>query len=115
MHGARDFPAGSRRALRSQQGFGSDTSTFIARLKQEAFNNRLNLTSVTGNTGATASAIGPSPATLDSLTRARLTAASTTTKGKTSPGLVDIISSVGKAAGGIGAGFTGYDAVFPNK
>jgi len=91
----------------AQQALGADTSKFIEELRQAAFNNRLNLTSVTGNVGATASQIGPSPTTLEALNRARIAASKTTETTKNSPGLLDIISGIGSAAGGVGGGLTG--------
>lgn len=90
-----------------QQAFAADTAKFVQDLRQAAFNNRLNLTATTGNVGATAAQIGPSPYTLNALTQARLGSATTTTTTKKSGSLVDFITGAASLAGGVGGLATG--------
>ncbi|MGE0373178.1 MAG: hypothetical protein AB7Q01_15020 [Gammaproteobacteria bacterium] len=94
-----------------QQAFAADTAKFVQDLRQAAFNNRLNLTATTGNVGATASQIGPSPYTLNALTQARLGSATTTTTTKKSGGLTDFITGAASLASGIGGLATGLSNV----
>lgn len=105
-----DFPitVGNAQAQRTQaqQTLGASTSSFVQQLQQQAFQNRLNLTNLTGTLGLNLAGIGPNPNTLPSLTGAR-TAATTTTSKTSGGGLLDILKGVGAVAGGAGGLITG--------
>lgn len=95
----------------AQQTLGANTMSFIEQLRQQAFNNRLNLTAATGNLGVNTAGIGPSPNLVPAMIQARTAAATTTTKQSGGGGLGGFLSGLGTAAGGVGGLLTGMDAV----
>lgn len=99
--------AGQYRAalIGQQQQLGTTNQAFINQLRQDAFNNRLNLLSTAGNIGVNSSQIGPNPSTLDGLQKLRLGTASVYTTGKGSGG------GIGDLLGGAGGFFEGLGAI----
>lgn len=104
-----EFPlqAGQFQAQRTQaqQQLGQGTAQFSEQLRQQAFNNRLNLTALTGQQGLGISALqAPNPSTLAGLQDLRLGAAGSTTKTKSSGGgFASTLGAVGGLAVGLGS------------
>ena len=94
----------------SQQTQAASTQNFVQQLRQQAFNNRLNLTNLTGTLGNQAAGLGPQGTALQALTNARLAQTSTTGTGTasgettSSPSIWDSIVGV---AGGLGGASSG--------
>jgi len=93
-----------------QQQAGQSTTNFQQTLANEAFNNRLRLTGITGNALLGTAGIGPQASTLPSLQQTRQSAATQTTT-EEGGGFLDTLSAVGSLAGGLGGLGTGLDAV----
>ena len=90
-----------------QQQVGSTNQAFINQLRQDAFNNRLNLISTGGQIGTNVASIGPAPSTFASLENTRLGASSisgTGTGSSTQPtDWASIAGGVGGLLAGVGA------------
>lgn len=97
------FQAGRTQA---QQTLGASTMKLIEDLRQQAFTNRINLTSTAGGLGLTAAQIGPNASTLQGLQQLRLGTATQTQKTK-GGGFTDFLSAAGSLASGVGAVMTG--------
>lgn len=93
----------------AQQTFGANTMSFIEQLRQQAFQNRLALTTTAGGIGLDLAKIGPNPSTLAGLQNVRT--ASATTTGKQSGNFLDILKAGGALAGGIGGLATGVGSL----
>lgn len=100
------FQAGRTQA---QQTLGASTLKLVEDLKQQAFTNRLNLTSTAGGIGLTAAQIGPNASTLAGLQDLRAKQATTTEKVKGNFG--DFISAASQLAMGVGGVMSGYKAM----
>ena len=100
-----DYPitVGNAQAARTQaqQTLGANTMNYVQNLLTQAFNNRLNLTSTTGQIGLGLAGIGPSPSTLGALSGER-TAQATTTTTQPGMGFGSFLTGLGSAAGGVG-------------
>lgn len=97
-------------ALRGeQQQLGTTNQAFLNQLRQDAFNNRLNLISTGGNLGNNTARIGPNPSTLNGLQTLRFNSSSTYGTGATkgSPSLLSTLVGAAEGAAGAYAGFTG--------
>ena len=95
-----------------QQGIGTTNQAFINQLRQDAFNNRLNLISTGGNLGNNTARIGANPDTLGGLQTLRFNSSSKYGTGteKGSPG---IISTLVGAAQGAGEAYTAFNPSQP--
>lgn len=89
----------------AQQTQGSNATNLVQQLRQQAFNNRLNLTSTVGNLGVNRAQIGPSANTLPTLSAEGI-ANSTTDFTGTASGSTrtsDPLGDFSRIAGGVGA------------
>jgi hypothetical protein len=88
----------------AQQTQAASTANFAEQLRQQAFNNRLNLTQVVGQQGTQRAAMAVSPAASELQLRERLAQPTTNTEGtasaSNSPSIFDAITSVAGAVGG---------------
>lgn len=105
------FIAGRTQA---QQALTGGVAQFQEQLRQEAFNNRLRLTALTGQVGATNAAFSASPSTLAGLQQLRLGAATTTQQGQSQTSTLDPMSSIG-AAGGFMSGLGAMGVAFSDR
>ncbi|MGE0289538.1 MAG: hypothetical protein AB7I42_26115 [Bradyrhizobium sp.] len=93
----------------AQQTLGASTLKLIEDLKQQAFTNRINLTSTAGGIGLTAAQIGPNASTLQGLQALRSNSATTTQKSKGNFG--DFLSTAASLAAGVGGVMSGVGAI----
>tara|TARA_R110002096_G_scaffold201398_1_gene385994 strand:- start:12547 stop:13647 length:1101 start_codon:yes stop_codon:yes gene_type:complete len=94
--------------VQAQQGITQSTAQFAEQLRQQAFNNRLNLTALTGSQGLNlAAATAPNPGTLTGLQQLRSDTGTVT--GSQSVSSFDPIALIGAAGGAAsGAGALGF-------